>query len=286
MRKKTIVGLILIVTIALVVTFTGCIDKKESELNIGDVTTTWNLSFLFSSREEALAEFEEVKLRSEYINETYRPKFDALTGTVLLDYLEDEKKLLESLDVLWIYAYAQNSLNVNDEFFESFLSDIQDLYTEHEKATSFVTLKLTAISKPEWDKIFDEEPGLNEYKPFLESTYVRFVDHRPQNESHAAFLASISNQRMKLEINALKEITNNVTVAGNITLDNGEKYTINSQSYYSLLSTDINRDNRKKCYDKRFYHLVNESDEMAKLYCEKIALDDLYARELNYPVVS
>lgn len=282
MRKKTTAGLIAIVTIALIVAFSGCIEEKASELNVSDVTTTWNLSFLFSSREEALAEFEEIKLRSEYINETYRPKFDALTGTVLLEYLGDEKNFLESLNVLWIYAYAQHSLNVNDEFFESFLSDIQDLATEHDKATSFVTLKLTAISKSEWDKIFDEEPGLDKYKPFLESTYVRFVDHRPQNESHAAFLASISNQLMKLEINALKEVTNNVTVAGNITLDNGEDYAINSQSYYSLLSTDINRDNRKKCYDKRFYHLVNESDKMAKLYCEKTALDDLYARELNY----
>jgi len=282
MREKAIAGLIATVTIAVIVAFSGCVEEKASELNISDVTTTWDLSFLFSSREEALAEFDEIKLKSEYINETYRSKFDALTGTVLLEYLEDEKKFLESLDVLWTYAYAQNSLNVNDEFFESFLSDIQDVATEHDKATSFVTLKLTAISKSEWDKIFDEEPGLDKYKPFLDSTYVRFIDHRPQNESHAAFLASISNQRMKLETNAIKEVTNNVTVAGNITLDNGVEYAINSPSYYSLLSTDINRDNRKKCYDKRFYHLVNESNKMAKLYCEKMALDDLYARELNY----
>lgn len=296
MKKKTITGLIAIVMIALVAAFSGCIEEKAPEptpeipsethalekLNVSNVTTTWNLSFLVSTREEALAEFEEIKLRSEYINETYRPKFDTLTGTVLLDYLEEEKDFLKSLDVLWIYAYAQHSLNVNDEFFETFLSDIQDLGTEHDKATSFVTIKLTSISKAEWDRLFDDEPGLDKYKPFLESSYIRFVDHRPQNESHAAFLASISNQRMKLETNALKEITNNVTVAGNITLDNGEEYAINSQTYYSLLSTDINRNNREKCYDKRFYHLINESDKMAKLYCEKAALDDLSARELNY----
>jgi oligoendopeptidase F len=292
MKQKIIAESIAIVLIALVVAFSGCIEEKApeptsetfalEELNVSNVTTTWNLTFLFSSREEALAEFEEIKLRSEYINETYRPKFDTLTGTVLLDYLEDEKKFFKSLDVLWIYAYAQHSLNVNDEFFETFLSDIQDLATEHDTATSFVTLKLTSLPKAEWDKIFDDEPGLDEYKPFLESSYVRFVDHRPQNESHAAFLATISNKRMKLETNALKEVTNNVTVVGNITLDNGEEYAINSQTYYSLLSTDINRNNREKCYDKRFYHLINESDKMAKLYCEKTALDDQYARELNY----
>jgi oligoendopeptidase F len=87
---------------------------------------------------------------------------------------------------------------------------------------------------------------------------------------------------MKLETVAFKEITNNVTVAGNITLENGEEYAINSQSYYTLLSTDRNRNNRKKGFEKRFYHLINESDRMAKLYFQKAKLDDLYARELNY----
>ncbi len=87
---------------------------------------------------------------------------------------------------------------------------------------------------------------------------------------------------MKLETDALKEITNNVTVAGNITLENGEEYAINSQSYYTLLSTDKNRNNRQKGYEKRFYHLINESDKMAKLYSQKAKLDDLYARQLNY----
>ncbi len=296
MKQKTIAGLIAIVMIASVAAFSGCIEEKASKptpeisseiltfekLNISNATTTWNLSFLFSSREEALAEFDEIKLSSEYINETYRPKFNNLTGTALLNYLEDEKNFLISLDVLWIYAYAQNSLNVNDEFFETFLSDIQDLATEHDKATSFATIKLTSISKAEWDQIFAEEPGLDKYKSHLESSYIRFVDHRPQNESHAAFLADISNQRMKLETDALKEITNNVTVAGNITLDNGDEYAINSQSYYSLLSTDTNRNNRRKCSDKRFYHLITESDKMAKLYSETAKLDDRYARELNY----
>ena len=98
MKPKTIAGLIAIVLIALVVAFSGCIEEKSQEpipeitsetyaiekLNVSNVTTTWNLSFLVSSSEEALAEFEEIKLSSEYINETYRPKFDNLTGTALI----------------------------------------------------------------------------------------------------------------------------------------------------------------------------------------------------------
>lgn len=292
MMRKTKPILLFIVSFALILALSGCIDNKTptqkissekfEKLNISNVTTTWNLSFLFSTREDASAKLEELKLRTKNINETYRPKFDNLTGTVLLSYLEDEKEFLKSLDILWAFGDAQNSLNVNDKFYETFLSDIQDISTEHEKATSFATIKLTSISKDDWNKIFDEEPGLEKYKPYLESEYIRFLYHRPQNESHAEYLANISNQRMKLETNALKEITNNVTFAGNITLDNGEEFAINSESYYSLLSTDKNRNNRKKGYDKRFFHLINESDKMAKLYSEKAKLDDLYARELNY----
>ena len=293
MKQRIIAALILIMTIAFMISLSGCIEENEhletasetysiEKLNSSNVTTTWDLSFLFGSKGEAETEFEELKLQSENINETYRPKFETLNGTALLDYLESEKNFSKSLDILWIYAYAQHSLNVNDEFYESFLINIQDIATEHEIATSFATIKLTSISKPEWETMFDDEPGLDEYRPYLESNYIRFVDHRPQNESHATFLADISNQRMKLETNAMKKITNNVTVAGNITLDNGEEYAVNSQSYYTLLSTDTNRNNRKKCYDERYYHLINESDEMALLYSEKAKLDDRYARELNY----
>lgn len=293
MKQRIIAALILTITIALMISLSGCIEKNENpetssgtysieKLNISNVTTTWDLSFLFDSKEEAETGFEELELQSENINETYRPKFETLDGTALLEYLETEKNFLKSLDILWIYAYAQHSLNVNDEFYESFLINIQDLATEHEIATSFATIKLTSISEPDWETMFDDEPGLYEYRPYLESNYIRFVNHRPQDESHAAFLADISNQRMKLETNAFKKVTNNVTVAGNITLDNGEEYAVNSQSYYTLLSTDTNRNNRKKCYDARYYHLINESDEMALLYSEKAKLDDRYARELNY----
>jgi oligoendopeptidase F len=283
MKKKTV--LLLIVSFTLILAISGCIDNKSAttrnssenfeKLNIGSVTTSWNLSFLFGSKEEASSRLEELKTRTKNINETYRLKFENLTGPVLLSYLEDEKGFLKSLETLWAFGYARNTLNVNDKFYETLLSNIQDLATEHEKATSFAAIKLTSISKDDWDKIFAQEPGLEKYRQYLESEYIRFLYHRPQNESHAAYLADISNKRLKLETTAFKEITNNVTVAGNITLDNGEEYAINSQSYYTLLSTDKNRNNRKKAFDRRFYHLINESDRMAKLYSQKAKLDDL-----------
>ena len=69
---------------------------------------------------------------------------------------------------------------------------------------------------------------------------------------------------MKINTEAEKTVTNNVTVAGNITLEDGRELAINSQTYSELLSTDSNRNNRKMGYDKRFYHLINESDKMAR----------------------
>ena len=171
---------------------------------------------------------------------------------------------------------------MNDQFFASLLADSQDLVTKYRKANSFATVKLTSLNKEEWDRLFSEEPKLEVYRPYFEATYMRFAEHRPMNESQAIYLADIENQRMKLETKALSEITNNVTMAGNITLENGEEFPVNSQSYNTLLSTDQNREDRKRCYEKRFYHLINESDSMASLYSEKARLDDLVARQLNY----
>ncbi|HIH73978.1 MAG TPA: M3 family oligoendopeptidase [Methanosarcina sp.] len=261
---------------------TASADQTFEELNPDEVTTEWNETYLFSSREDALKELESLKKRSEEINETFRPEFDDLSGPVLLDYLEAEKEFSKSTAVLYIYAYTQLSKNVNDQFFASLLTDSQDLFTAYSKANSFTTVKLTSLDKEEWDRLFSEEPRLELYRPYLEARYMRFAEHRVMNESQATYLADLENQRMKLETEALSEITNNVTMAGNITLENGEEYSVNSQSYFTLLSKDPVRENRKKCYEKRFYHLKNESDSMASLYSEKARLDDLSAKELNY----
>ncbi len=252
------------------------------KLNPDEVTTEWDDSYLFSSREAALQELETLKKKPEEINETFRPQFENLSGPVLLDYLEAEKEFSKSLGVLYVYAYTQLSKNVSDPFFASLLTDSQDLLTEYGKANSFTTVKLTSLNKDEWDRLFSEEPKLEVYRPYLEANYMRFADYRAMNESQAIYLADLENQRMKLETEAFSEITNNVTMAGNITLENGEEYSVNSQSYFTLLSIDQNRENRKKCYEKRFYHLKNESDSMASLYSEKARMDDLIGTQLNH----
>jgi len=252
------------------------------KLNQDKVTTEWNDSYLFKSKEDALKELEVLKNRSEEINQTFRPEFENLSGPALLNYIEAEKEFSRSAEVLYIYAYTQLSKNVNDPSFASLLGETQNLITEYKKANAFSTVKLTSLDKEEWERLFSEEPKLEVYRPYFESTYMRFAEHRPLNESQAGYLADLENQRMKLETEAIAKVTNNVTMAGNITLENGEEFQVNSQSYNTLLATDPNREDRKKCFEKRFYHLINQSDSMTSLYSEKAKLDDLVAGELNY----
>lgn len=252
------------------------------EINPDEVTTEWNNSYLFRSRDDALEKLGELKNKSKEINEIFRQKFENLSGASLLEYLEADKEFSRSIEVLYVYAYTQLSKNVNEQFFISLLANSQDLITEYKKANAFATVKLTSLNKEEWDRLFSEESKLEMYRAYLEATYMRFIEHRPMNEAQVVYLADLENQRMKLETEALSEITNKVTMAGKITLENGEEFSVNSQSYNTLLSIDKSRENRKRCYDKRFYHLINESDSMASLYSEKARLDDLVARELNY----
>jgi len=292
MRRKSIKWVIAIGVLLFFTVFSGrgaSEDVENTSENLNEehtfekldpnkVTTEWDNSYLFGSREEASKGLDSLKQKSEEINKTFRPEFENLSGPVLLNFLETEKEFSRSVSILYIYAYTQLSKNVNDQSFASLLEDSQGLITEHEKANAFVPVKLTSLNKEEWDRLFSEEPELEMYRPYLEANYMRFAEHRPMNESQAVFLADIENQRMKLETKAISEVTNNVTVAGNITLENGETYPVNSQSYYTLLSTDQNRENRKRCYEQRFFHMINESDSMASLYSEKTRFDDIAAR--------
>ena len=251
-------------------------------LDASKITTTWNLSFLYKDKDAAKAEYQKLSLAIEQVNQTFRPRFNNLTGTVLLDYIQNDENFSKSLNVLSAYANAQKSLDVNDIFFQEFLSDVQNLSTEYVKANSFADVILKSLPRSKWEKLFADEPQLEKYRPYLEANYIRFVDHRPKNETHAAYLADLSNQLMKLDTNAEKLITNNVDQAGNITLENGKQYAVNYSSYYNLLTTNKDRNDRKKCYDQRYYHLFNESHEMGDIYVTKSKLDDKYARELNY----
>ena len=130
------------------------------KLNPNKITTKWNDSYLFSSRIDALKELETLKKQSETITQIFRPKFENLSGQILLDYLETEKEFLKSIKVLYTYAYTQHSKNVNDPFFTSFLESSQNLNTEYEKANAFATVKLTSFHKEEWAIFFSEEHRL------------------------------------------------------------------------------------------------------------------------------
>lgn len=251
-------------------------------LDPAKITTTWNLSFLYKDKYAAKAEYERLNSTIKEINQTFRPRFSNLTGRTLFDYIQNDENYSKSFNVLYAYVSAQNSLDVNDIFFQEFLSDVQNLATDYIKANSFADVLLKSLPKSKWDKLFSEEPGLEKYRPYLEANYIRFVDHRPRNETHAAYIADLFNQLMKLDTNAEKLITNNVTQAGNITLGNGQRFAINSSSYYDLLMTNTDRSDRKKGYDKRYHHLFNESGEMGAVYISKSKLDDKLARELNY----
>jgi len=246
--------------------FSSSPEKEPEAMNRSEITTSWNLSSLFQDREAASEEYKRLEDLSKEISVTFRPRFQNLTGPVLLEYIEADKNFSKRLNVIYAYVSAQNSLNVNEEFYETLLSDLQNLSTDHYKAVSYAEIKLKSLSSSEWDRIFSEELGLEKYRAYLENSYRRYANHRPRDESHAAYLADISNQLMKIDTEAEKLVTNNVTVAGNITLENGKELALNSETYTELMSTDANRNNRKKAYDKRFDHLIEESDRMAEIY--------------------
>ncbi|HPS91366.1 MAG TPA: peptidase, partial [Methanothrix sp.] len=155
----------------------GTAGQNENN-NRGNITTSWDLSSLFKDRQAAVAEFSALKNDSQKINATFRPRFANLTGEVLLEYIEANRDFGRNLSVVMSYAYAQNSLNVNDKFFESFISDVQNLYTEHAKATSFAEVLLKSLPPVKWNRLFSEQPALEAYRAYLENSYMRYRDHR------------------------------------------------------------------------------------------------------------
>jgi oligoendopeptidase F len=247
-----------------------------------NITTIWNLSNIFKDDQDAKDELERLKNASILLNKTYRIQFNNLTGQILFNWINDQENFSKSLDILSTYASGKNSLNVSDKSSEALLSDVQNLSVDYYKDNSYASIKLKSLPISQWNRLFEMQPRLEKFRPYLQNNFMRYAHHSPKNESHAAYIADRFNELSKIETGALKNITAKVMNAGNITLSDGQVYLVNSQSYIKLLSTDTDRNNRKKCYDQRFYHTLNLSDEMADIYSRKVWLDDLLARELNY----
>ncbi|MDD2835802.1 MAG: M3 family metallopeptidase [Methanothrix sp.] len=258
--------------------------NQDGSLSIGayNITTIWNLSHIFKEDQDARDELERLKNASILLNKTYRTEFGNLTGQILFNWINDQENFSKSLDILSTYASGKNSLNVSDKSSEALLSDVQNLSVEYYKDNSYASIKLKSLPISQWNRLFGMQPRLEKFRPYLQDNFMRYADHCPENESHAAYIADRFNELSKIETGALKNITGKVMNAGNITLSDGRIYQVNSQSYIKLLSTDTDRNNRKKCYDQRFYHTLNLSDEMADIYSRKVWLDDLLARKLNY----
>jgi len=257
---------------------------QESSLSIDscNITTIWNLSHIFKDDQDARDELERLKNASILLNKTYRTQFGNLSGQILFNWINDQENFSKSLDILSTYASGKNSLNVSDKSSEALLSDVQNLSVDYYKDNSYASILLKSLPISQWNRLFEMEPRLEKFRPYLQDNFMRYANHSPKNESHAAYIADLFNDLSKIETGALKNITAKVMNAGNITLSDGQVYQVNSQSYIKLLSTDADRNHRKKCYDQRFYHTLNLSDEMADIYNSKVWLDDLLARELNY----
>jgi oligoendopeptidase F len=113
MRRKSTKWLSALGVLLFFAFFSGCGASKEVEksseivsdehtfekLNPDKVTTEWNNSYLFSSREDALKDLESLKMRSEEINKTFRPEFENLSGPALLNFLETEKEFSRSVSI-------------------------------------------------------------------------------------------------------------------------------------------------------------------------------------------
>jgi hypothetical protein len=64
------------------------LENGAKGLNQSEISTTWDLSSLFKSSEDANAEFLRLQTKSQEINATFRPLFENLSGTALLGYIE------------------------------------------------------------------------------------------------------------------------------------------------------------------------------------------------------
>jgi oligoendopeptidase F len=235
----------------------------------------WNLSRLFISDkawENALGDFE----ASIPAVEAFKGKL-AQSAATLASFLAKQRDIGILGERLGTYAFLRKSENEGSDEAQGRFSRYMMAASAHEAATSFVVPEIQAIPQATMEA-FLKVPELAEFGIYL-GKILRFKPH-VLSEREERLLA------MQLETNETPQKA--FSVLTNVDIDFGTVETPQgpralSQSSFSSLVQDQDREVRKRAYLKLYGSYESHKNTIAALYEGSVKLDVYNARVRNYP---
>lgn len=247
--------------------------KKRNEV---DKSLTWDLTDIFSSKEEYEKSLKTIVETTEKIEREYKGKLN--DETIILNCLKEYEKVYQDIILTSNYAYLALSVDQTD-------SKMQTLYNKNSSIISEVLSNLTFIEselKIADKKILDEsKENTDKYKNYLEDI-IRSKPHTLHEEVEKAF-ASISPI-----LDSPENIYNQAKLAD---MDfpsfevNGEEYPLSFVLYENTYQGDKNTEIRRKAFDVFSNKISEYKNTIATAYQTQIQKEKIMSNMRGFDSV-
>lgn len=236
----------------------------------------WNLEDIFKTEEEFKKAQNEIKNKLKQINE-YKGKLN-ISAENLYNCYRLYEETLEIYEKFYSYGMLKYHLNMADNKGIKLYKTVENVGTEFEKATAFITPEITKIENEKLLSFINNESRLERYRRELEEI-IKEKKHI-LSEKEEELLANYSEIFSSME-DTFDTLTNTEFKFGKLINSEGEEVELTDSNYTYYLK-DKNEEVRKQAFDLMYKKYSEFLHTIGELYITNVKADTITSKLRKY----
>ena len=249
---------------------------KEKTRNEIDDKYKWDLTTIYKSDDEWQKDFDKAKEDMLKISD-YKDNFLS-SSDKLYKFLKYDKKIDRLISKLYYYAHLNFDVDTGNDKYKEMFNKTRDLLNKYNELTSFVVPYILKSDYSVFEKYYEENPVLLEYKFQIDNIY-RFKKHTLDEEKEK-MLSSFSNLLSNPE-DTFATLTDTDLKFGTIKDENNNECEFN-ESNYSLYIKSKDRRVRKDAFNLLLEKYSEFKNTIASTFSGNVESNIVVSKIKNY----
>ena len=237
----------------------------------------WNLKDIYENEEDFKLDGTKIEENLKKLRE-YKGKLGE-SASNLYECYNLYEKTLEIYEKVYGYGMLNYHLDMSDPHKTKLYKKVENIGTEFEKATAFITPEIMKIDNEVILSFLDKETRLQRYKREL-GEIMKNKEHI-LSDKEEELLANYSEVFSSME-NTFDILTNTEFRFGNLVNSNGEEVELTDANYTYYLK-DKNEEVRKQAFNLMYKKYSEFLNTIGELYIDRVKEDTITARLRKYP---
>lgn len=235
----------------------------------------WNLEDIFKTNEEFQ---ENVSNLQEILNKVKKYQGSLNTSDKIYECYYLYEEALKLYEKIYAYGMLKYHLNMGESENIKLYKKVQNIGTDFERLTAFITPEVTNIDEKILVKFINENKKLSRYERLLKE----IIEHKKHilSKEEETLLANYSEVFSSMK-NTFDILTNTEFKFGKIIFDNGIEKEMTDSTYTKYLK-DKNRDVRKQAFNLMYDKYSEFLNTITELYLSRVKESVITAKIRKY----